>query len=310
MKIVLLVFLISKSVLSFSQENTNLIPVAPTNNEVVFEVNLSNIQLGKPFEVSYKMPRSIMQILEIGTNIVALGDTDIEVSNLSPTSIDLSVRTYALQSYPMPSLLITALDLNSNTNIFYTPSFLIPITNDLISNTNITLADIEPIYYVWNHLWTILLLLFLLVILGVVLATQYYKPKEKVMEEKPIDPYILAKDKLDKLEKQKSTLTEETYKEFFVELSETIREFLSYTKIPLALEMPTREVVQMMKEQKINEDLQENITFLLRSTDRAKYAKQIFSSDRIEEVIIESYKMVKMIKRQEDKENADELRKS
>ena len=310
MKFVLLVFLISKSVLSFSQENTNLIPVAPTNNEVVFEVNLSNIQLGKPFEVSYKMPRSIMQILEIGTNIVALGDTDIEVSNLSPTSIDLSVRTYALQSYPMPSLLITALDLNSNTNIFYTPSFLIPITNDLISNTNITLADIEPIYYVWNHLWTILLLVFLLVILGVVLATQYYKPKEKVMEEKPIDPYILAKDKLDKLEKQKSTLTEETYKEFFVELSETIREFLSYTKIPLALEMPTREVVQMMKEQKINEDLQENITFLLRSTDRAKYAKQIFSSDRIEEVIIESYKMVKMIKRQEDKENADELRKS
>ena len=310
MKFVLLVFLISKSVLSFSQENTNLIPVAPTNNEVVFEVNLSNIQLGKPFEVSYKMPRSIMQILEIGTNIVALGDTDIEVSNLSPTSIDLSVRTYALQSYPMPSLLITALDLNSNTNIFYTPSFLIPITNDLISNTNITLADIEPIYYVWNHLWTILLLLFLLVILGVVLATQYYKPKEKVMEEKPIDPYILAKDKLDKLEKQKDTLTEESYKEFFVELSETIREFLSYTKIPLALEMPTREVVQMMKEQKTDEDLQENITFLLRSTDRAKYAKQIFSSDRIEEVIIESYKMVKMIKRQEDKENADELRKS
>ena len=310
MKFVLLVFLISKSVLSFSQENTNLITVAPTNNEVVFEVNLSNIQLGKPFEVSYKMPRSIMQILEIGTNIVALGDTDIEVSNLSPTSIDLSVRTYALQSYPMPSLLITALDLNSNTNIFYTPSFLIPITNDLISNTNITLADIEPIYYVWNHLWTILLLLFLLVILGVVLATQYYKPKEKVMEEKPIDPYILAKDKLDKLEKQKDTLTEESYKEFFVELSETIREFLSYTKIPLALEMPTREVVQMMKEQKTDEDLQENITFLLRSTDRAKYAKQIFSSDRIEEVIIESYKMVKMIKRQEDKENADELRKS
>lgn len=306
-----LLFLISLTFLSsFAQENTNIVLVAPTNSEVAYKVNLSNIQIGKSFDVSYTMPSAIMRIIDVGTNITVLGDTDIVINNISDKNVYLSVITYAIQPYPMPSLLITALDFDSNTNLFYTPGFTIPISNDIVSNTNLTLQDIEPIYFVWDHLWTIIIVLILLIILGIVFIPRWISPKEKIVKEDPIDPFELIQEKLKKLKKQQNFLTEDSYKEFFVELSEALREFISYTLVPFALELPTRDLIQMMKELKLEEDLQEIITFLMRSTDRAKYAKQIFSADRIEEVMVESFRMVKIVRRQKEKEKADELRKS
>ena len=292
------------------QSNTNLVLAAPTNMDIKYEVDLTNIQIGKPFSVIYTMPDSIMSIIAIDSNINALGDTDIAVTNLSSTQLDLTVTSYGVQPYPMPSLLITALDQQSNTNQFYTPSFNIPVSNDIISNTNLILEDIEPIYFVWDHLWTILIIVFLLFILGLIFIPKMITPREKKVPVVIIDPFVQVSTKLKTLKVKSLELTEETYKEFFVDLSETIREFMSETLIPLALELPTRELIATMKKLEIQEELQEITTIILRNTDRAKYAKQIFSQERIAEVTEDCFKMVKLVQRKIDMEKNDELRKS
>ena len=292
------------------QSNTNLVLAAPTNMDIKYEVDLTNIQIGKPFSVIYKMPNSIMSIITIDSNINALGDTDIEITNISAKQIDLTVTSYGVQPYPMPSLLITALDQQSNTNQFYTPSFNIPVSNDIVSNTNLILEDIEPIYFVWDHLWTILIILFFLFILGLIFIPKMITPREKKAPVVIIDPFVQVSTKLKTLKVKSLELTEETYKEFFVDLSETIREFMSETLIPLALELPTRELIATMKKLEIQEELQEITTIILRNTDRAKYAKQIFSQERIAEVTEDCFKMVKLVQRKIDMEKNDELRKS
>ncbi len=292
------------------QSNTNLVLAAPTNMNIEYEVDLTNIQIGKPFSVIYKMPDAIMSIIAIDSNINALGDTDITVTNLSAKQLDLTVTSYGIKPYPMPSILITALDQQSNTNQFYTPSFSIPVSNDIVSNTNLILEDIEPIYFVWDHLWTILIIVFLLFILGLIFIPKMIKPREKKAPIVVIDPFVQVSTKLKTLKVKSLELTEETYKEFFVELSETIREFMSETLIPLALELPTRELIDTMKKMKLQEELQEITTIILRNTDRAKYAKQIFSQERITEVMEDCFKMVKLVQRKIDVEKNDELRKS
>ena len=40
------------------QSNTNLVLAAPTNMNIEYEVDLTNIQIGKPFSVIYKIGRA------------------------------------------------------------------------------------------------------------------------------------------------------------------------------------------------------------------------------------------------------------
>ena len=297
--LVLLVLVVT-SIVYPQQSNTNIVLVAPTNMGISYEVNLSNIQIGKPFLVVYKMPETIMQIIEIDSNIQAQGDTDIAITNLSAKQLDLSVTSYGVQPYPMPSILVTALDQQSNTNQFYTPSFTIPVSNNIISNTNLILEDIEPIYFVWDHLWTIMIILFLLFMLGIIFIPRMITPREKKAPVIVIDPFEQVSTKLKNLKQRSLELKEETYKDFFVELSETIREFMSETLITLALELPTSELIVTMKKMNFEEELQEIITTILKNTDRAKYAKQIFTQERVAEVLADSVKMVKFVKRKKD----------
>ncbi|MGL4676721.1 MAG: hypothetical protein ACRCWI_03535 [Brevinema sp.] len=282
---------------------------APTNQEIQYQANLSNIKIGKSFSVSYQIPNSIMQIINIDSNITALGDTDIAVIRISNRQIDLDVTSYSLIEYPMPSLLITALDTNGNTNLFYTPSFTIPISNAIVTNTNLTLADIEPIYFIWNHLWTLIILIVLLILIGIYFIPKFHRHKEEIIIEELIDPFERIRKKLNILKVQSVNLSEETYKDFFVELSETIREFLSDTIVPLALELPTRDIITAMKQTKLQNELQEIISSLLKNTDRAKYAKQIFAQERINEVVNDSFQLTKLIQQKYNLEKAHELRK-
>ncbi len=279
-----------------------------TNHQMHYTVNLSNIQVGKPFPVSYEL--SNMQIIDIDSNITVLGDTDILISNISSKSIDLEVTSYALDDYPMPSLLITALDINGDTNLFYTPSFMIPISNPMLSNTNLSLEDIEPIYFVWNHWWTIAILVFLLFVIGFYFLPSFAKSREQKIITPVINPFELVDKKLKNLKVQSKELQEETYKEFFVELSETVREFLSYTVIPMSLELPTRDIISSMKQLELEEEIQEIVSTVLKNTDRAKYAKQIFAQERIDESIEDSFRLVSLIHRKQQREQSDELRKS
>ncbi|MGL5956488.1 MAG: hypothetical protein ACRC0X_07810, partial [Brevinema sp.] len=146
-------------------------------------------------------------------------------------------------------------------------------------------------------------------LMGIYIIPRFLHPKEKKSVVVVIDPFERVRKKLNILKVQSTELSEDTYKDFFVELSETIREFLSETIIPLALELPTRDIMMTMKQLKLENELQEIISLLLKNTDRAKYAKQIFAQERITEVVDDSFRLVKLTQQKYDREKAHELRK-
>lgn len=273
---------------------TLLAQAPPTNNQVQHSANFSNLQFGKSFTVQYTMPPAIQQILDIDSNVTVQADTDILISNINSNSFTAYVTPFSFTPYTMASLLITALDTNGDTNIFYTPGFIIPISNE--APTNIQLADIEKPYFVWDPLWTILLCLIVLVI-GLIIFLSGRK-KQQIVPATPkeiIDPFRQMTQKLQELDARKNNLTEESYKEFFVELSETVREFLSLTIIPLALESPTKEILDTLKQHKTNKEIIETVGFIMKSTDRAKYAKHIFNQDRIDHVMQEAFRLAALV---------------
>ncbi|MGL4367378.1 MAG: hypothetical protein ACRCTQ_03765 [Brevinemataceae bacterium] len=305
--ILLLVLLISYGSL-FSQENT--IPVFPTNTLVNVSAQLSNVEFGKPFEVEYRMPDDIASIIIIDSNITVEAPTDIEVVSFSASNIKVQVFPYGIQPYSMPSFLITALSLNGETNKFYTPGFTIPISNVISTQTNLSFEEIEQPYFAWNPWWTIILIGIFVIVIAVLVALDklsFLSSSKQTVSEPVIDPFDLIQKKLAQLKIQGKSLSEETYKEFFVEISEAVREFLSYTVMPLALETPTRDLIRILKEQQINQELLEIVSFILINSDRAKYAKQIFSDERTESVISESFKLISLVKKQKDAEKTNEL---
>lgn len=271
----------------------------PTNNQVQYSANFSNLQFGKSFTVHYTMPPTIQQILNIDSNITVQADTDILISNINSNNFTAYVTPFSFTPYTMTSFLVTALDTNGDTNIFYTPGFIIPISNE--APTNIQLADIEKPYFVWDPLWTILLC-FVGLVIGLIVFLSGRK-KQQLVPAAPkeiIDPFRQMTKKLQELDARKNNLTEESYKEFFVELSETVREFLSLTIIPLALESPTKELLDTLKQHKTNKEIIETVGFIMKSTDRAKYAKHIFSQDRIDHVMQEAFRLAALVPQTEE----------
>ncbi len=105
----LVIFLFINSAFA-QQENT-------TNQRIDYKANLSNIQIGKPFSVEYTMPADVLRIIDIDSNITAMGDTDIEIKNITAKSIDLEVTSFCVTNYPMPSLLLTVIETNGDSNL-------------------------------------------------------------------------------------------------------------------------------------------------------------------------------------------------
>ncbi|MGL4562489.1 MAG: hypothetical protein ACRCVW_01355 [Brevinema sp.] len=281
-----------------------------TNDLVTYNINTTNFQIGKTFSIEYLMPQNISQIISIDTNIKALADMELILTNSSMTSFKIDAVSYSPVPHPMPSILVTALDKNGNTNQFYTPSFQISIANEITNQKELAFIDIEKPFFVFDWLWVIILL----GILGIgVLIYSLKNYKKMTVKKEPqiiIDPFELMNTRIKELKVQQKSLNEENYKEFFVSVSEIVREFLSQTIIPLALETPTRELLKILKDIKTQEELFDIIQFVMRSTDRAKYAKQIFTDDRIDEVVRATEQLLVLIRKKYQQEKENELRKS
>ncbi|MGL4389212.1 MAG: hypothetical protein ACRCTJ_07465 [Brevinema sp.] len=281
-----------------------------TNELIQHELSTTNLQIGKPFSVIYRIPDSISQILSIDSNIQASADMELVLTNGDTRSFQIDVISYSPTPHPMPSLLITAIYTNGFTNQFYTPSFQVNISNGITKEKELAFIDIEEPFFVFDWMW----IMILLGVAGLITAIIYLKNYQQITTKKEtkiiIDPFELMSSRIKVIKTQQLTLNEENYKEFFVSLSEAVREFLSHTLIPLALETPTRELLKTLKTLKIDEELFEIIQFIMRSTDRAKYAKQIFTEDRINEVVRSIEQLLTLIQKQHQEEKDNELRKS
>ncbi|MGL5253822.1 MAG: hypothetical protein ACRC9L_02190 [Brevinema sp.] len=266
---------------------------APTNMQVGVNAQVSKLEFGKPFSVSYVLPQQIISIISVDTNVVDPITTRIGGLSIEGTSFTIEAAYFSASSYEFPSFLVTALDTQNNTNLFYTPGFTVPVSN-AIDTTNIQFADIIDPPFVWNHIWTIAIAALLAIIAIIILLSM----RKRVVAPKkvdPIEPFRQLQQRLSLLESQKSSLTEETYKIFYVELSEVIRGLLTLEVMPLALESSTRDILDTLKKRRIPSSQREHAALVLRTCDAAKYAKAVFPQEHTDRVFQSASELFRII---------------
>ncbi|MBN1593572.1 MAG: hypothetical protein JW941_10060 [Candidatus Coatesbacteria bacterium] len=107
---------------------------------------------------------------------------------------------------------------------------------------------------------------------------------EEAPEAKPIPPSVQALAELEKLLKG-NLLFEKRYKEFYFELSDIVRRFLTRRLGLWAVDMTTTEIEFAMRSNPISEEFTEATLETLRFSDMVKFAKLIPPDDKTDEVV-------------------------
>lgn len=126
-----------------------------------------------------------------------------------------------------------------------------------------------------KYKWILLAwLLILAAVLGFVLWRKYRKqPEEPTARPKPKRPaHEIALEKLEELRQKKLWQNNRT-KEFYIELSDIIREYIEFRFDVIALEMTTDETVSVLKFNGIDEAQVKALNQMLQMADLAKFAK-------------------------------------
>ena len=124
--------------------------------------------------------------------------------------------------------------------------------------------------------WFLIALLVIGLIIGAILLWEKYRKKPEqvqVARPKPKRPaHEIALEKLEAL-RQKKLWQNDKVKEFYIELSDIIREYIEFQFDILALEMTTDETMAALRFRGIEEEKIRPLEAMLRMADLAKFAK-------------------------------------
>ena len=112
------------------------------------------------------------------------------------------------------------------------------------------------------------------VVVGIILYKKYKKqPDEPVARPKPKRPaHEIALEKLEALRQKKLWQNDKT-KEFYIELSDIVREYIEFQFDVLALEMTTDQTISALKLKGLEDEKIRPLKAMLQMADLAKFAK-------------------------------------
>lgn len=112
------------------------------------------------------------------------------------------------------------------------------------------------------------------IVVGIILYKKYKKqPEEPVARPKPKRPaHEIALEKLEALRQKKLWQNDKT-KEFYIELSDIIREYIEFQFDVLALEMTTDQIITTLKLKGLEDEKIRPLKAMLQMADLAKFAK-------------------------------------
>jgi hypothetical protein len=105
----------------------------------------------------------------------------------------------------------------------------------------------------------------------------YLRRKKPVLEQKPVkktEPWKLALSELDRIEKE-AVWRQGKVKQYYSDLSETVRRYLEDQSGIPALESTSDEILHMMRTRTMPAESQESARTLFKTTDLVKFAKTI-----------------------------------
>ena len=158
---------------------------------------------------------------------------------------------------------------------------VLPIAIDSIYTSIHDYADLENVESKWFDIlpnWVIdywgLILIIFVIILGIIAVIYILKSKGKsiIPRKKVIPPYELAMIKLTKL-KELRLCENGQEKEFYTQLTDILREYLTGRFNINAMEMTTTQIINSLKSNKESQVTNNNIELILEMADFVKFAK-------------------------------------
>ena len=168
------------------------------------------------------------------------------------------------------------------------------------------LKDIKPPInapYGWSDIWPFLLGILLVILIYFLLKKYVFVKKKTEVKRKPkiiIPPDVIALNELATL-KDKELWQSGKLKQYHSEISEILRTYLEDRFQILALELPTYDILQSLRNKGMQSENLHTLTTILQRADLAKYAKSKPTDSENDESMSQSVGFVRNTKKKEVK---------
>jgi hypothetical protein len=273
------------------------VPLFSQDNGIGYTVEKTGKSFGqfpREYKVRYDLDKR-WKVLDIGLTNVDFGKVSIilSVDSITENSAVLRVQSFELSNFTVPPLQVRVITGDS-TNTVDTPEVFVEQKSLQPPVSNI--APIEEIYPISDPTVLILVLL-TLALLGIsgllVYRVFFMKKKNPVKMDDRIDPYEEALKNLNRL--KQTAWNDKNAKDFYLGIWETIRRFLGRVFEFQAMEMSTSEIVAFFRDHPVDEleEAQDIAVHVLKVCDRVKYAKYRPESGQKDQVLKDSYELVR-----------------
>jgi len=216
--------------------------------------------------------------------------------------IEYTITTYFLGEFEIPSVEINYIDDNGNKGYIKSESMVvkvIPIERRPGDKDDI--RDIKKPIYVKNY--TLLYILIALFILGLIAVVVYLFLKNRKREvskeeiEKQREPEdIEAMKKIDELV-SKQYIEQGMIKQFYFELSEIIREYLSRRYKIATLERTSYEIMTDLNKLLFDKELIKKFDYFFNESDMVKFAKHIPDKNQLKSIVPDAKELIERTKK-------------
>jgi hypothetical protein len=213
--------------------------------------------------------------------ILDISEIDTIVENEQVNfSYSITFSKYDTGFFPLPPLVFNTIIDNNIIDSFLTAPMLIEILGVAIDTANVEPKPIKEIIpekitlkeIISRFFWIPLLVL--LIILLIWLYKKWNSKELKVVEEKKekIPPHIIALEHLADLHSKKLWQKGEI-KPYYIDLSDIVRTYIENRFNSPALESTSDEIISNLQRKTIPKKLIDDLSFMLKTADLAKFAK-------------------------------------
>ncbi|MEW6618071.1 MAG: BatD family protein [bacterium] len=199
------------------------------------------------------------------------------------------ITTYQTGKFKIPAVIIEYILPNKEKRKIHSQEIKIEVKSVLPQNAK-DIKDIKPPVEIKADLtkWIWILIIIFLILLISVIGLIYWNKRKKPPLEQEVEvirpPHEIAYEQLNKI-RTSNLLTQGLVKEYYIQISDVIRQYIERRYKINALELTTQELIEKMKINLIGQDYVNLVNNFLKECDLVKFAKYIPHKEEINTVI-------------------------
>lgn len=255
----------------------------------------------------------------IVTGVDIVSQTDIDSSNIENNRKRLE-KEYLLTSFEEGLYYIPPMTVSVDGEVYESNYLSLKVMTYEVDTANVQICDIKPLlkvpFVIWDYsLYVGLVLLLIACILLVIYWTKHRASKagtgEAIEPEMLLPPHVAAIQALNEIKAEK-IWTQGQYKEFYTQLTDVLRKYISRRFGVSAMEMTSSEILSILKKDKEAKEVYQQLSQILTLSDFVKFAKMNPLPEENESSIAKAYLFVETTKQEtpEETEPSPEIEKT